>query len=57
MALIDDVIITIKAGDGGNGGMSFRTDYGNIKRLPDGGNGGRGGSIYLSGTSNLNDLS
>lgn len=57
MALIDDVIIRIKAGNGGDGGKSFHQNYGSVKRSPDGGSGGRGGDIYFTGTSNLNDLS
>jgi len=57
MALIDDVIIRVKAGDGGDGGRSFHQNYGSISTTPDGGSGGRGGNIYFEGTSNLNDLS
>src|SRR3989344_4395298 len=57
MALIDDVIIRVKAGDGGDGGRSFNQNYGSISTTPDGGSGGRGGNIYFEGTSNLNDLS
>jgi GTPase len=57
MALVDDVIIKIAAGNGGNGGRSFHQNYGSIKSTGDGGNGGRGGNIYFEGTSNLNDLS
>lgn len=57
MALVDDVTIKIKAGDGGNGGRAFHTNYGSIKSIPDGGNGGYGGDVFFEGTSNLNDLS
>ncbi len=57
MALIDDVIIKVKAGNGGNGGSSWHQNYGSIKRTADGGDGGRGGSIYFEGTANLHDLS
>jgi len=56
MALIDDITIRIKAGDGGNGGKSFHQNYGTIHSIGDGGNGGRGANIYFEGTSNLNDL-
>jgi len=57
MALIDDVVIKVKAGTGGNGGKSYKTYFGSTNRHPDGGNGGRGGNIYFEGTANLNDLS
>lgn len=57
MALVDDVTIKIKAGDGGNGGRAFHTNYGSMRTVPDGGNGGYGGDVFFEGTSNLNDLS
>lgn len=57
MALIDDVHITVKAGDGGNGGTAKKQLFGSKKTAPDGGNGGNGGSVYFKGTSNLSDLS
>ena len=46
--LIDEVEITVKAGDGGNGAATFRGG-GRSKGGPDGGNGGDGGSIYFQG--------
>ncbi len=52
MALIDDVTIRIKAGNGGQGGQSFSSGV-----APDGGNGGDGGDIYLEGSTNVADLS
>lgn len=57
MALIDDVTIKIKAGNGGNGGKSYHQNYGSVKRTGDGGNGGFGGDIFFEGTPNLHDLS
>ena len=52
----DHTKIYVKAGDGGNGAIHFRrekfTPYGG----PDGGDGGRGGSIYMEADSNLNTL-
>lgn len=57
MALIDDVTIRIKAGDGGAGGRAFASYYGSTKRHPDGGDGGNGGNIYFQGTANVSDLS
>lgn len=51
--LVDDVIITVKAGDGGNGAVAFFPQKGG----PCGGNGGKGGDIYLIGTSDIEALS
>jgi GTP-binding protein len=53
--LIDEVKIKIKSGDGGNGCVSFDPTKGR-QGLPDGGNGGKGGDIYLKGTSDLSAL-
>lgn len=50
--LIDDVIITVKAGDGGNGAVTFHPMRGG----PSGGNGGRGGDIYLIGVDDIGAL-
>jgi GTP-binding protein len=55
--LVDDVVITVKAGNGGNGAVTFEHRRGSIKTPPDGGNGGNGGSIYLQGSSQISDLS
>jgi len=56
MKFLDQVKIYIKAGDGGNGSPSFRREkfieYGG----PDGGDGGKGGSIILKSERNLNTL-
>ena len=46
---ITEINIKFIAGNGGNGKVSF---YKN-RRGPDGGNGGKGGSIYVSSTSNI----
>ncbi len=54
--LIDDVVITVKAGNGGNGAVSFRQNEGNPKGGPDGGNGGNGGDVYLVGVDDLSAL-
>ena len=54
--LVDNVTITVKAGDGGNGSASLSHNAGNYKGGPDGGNGGNGGNIYFQGSNNLNDL-
>ncbi|MBU3978877.1 GTPase ObgE [Patescibacteria group bacterium] len=51
--LVDDVIISVKAGDGGNGAVAFFPNKGG----PAGGNGGKGGDIYLIGSSDIEALS
>lgn len=55
--MIDDVRITVKAGDGGDGKVSFRRLKFLPKGGPDGGDGGAGGSVYLVGNKDLNTLS
>ena len=56
MKFLDQVKIYVKAGNGGHGSPSFRREkfieYGG----PDGGDGGRGGSILLRSERNLNTL-
>ncbi|HVZ58616.1 MAG TPA: GTPase ObgE [Patescibacteria group bacterium] len=54
--LVDDIVITIKAGNGGDGAISFRRNEGNPRGGPDGGNGGNGGDIYLVGVNDLTAL-
>ena len=56
MAFIDDTFITVKGGKGGDGAKSFHVNFGSMRRSPDGGNGGNGGSVYFEGSHNLNDL-
>ncbi len=48
--LIDEVEISVKAGDGGNGKVSFGKGR---KSGPDGGNGGKGGDVYIKASSDL----
>ena len=56
MKFLDQVKIYVKAGDGGSGSPSFRREkfieYGG----PDGGDGGKGGSVILKSEQNLNTL-
>jgi len=54
--LIDEVYITIKGGDGGNGIVHFYNDAFRPKGGPDGGNGGDGGSVYFEGVSDISKL-
>jgi len=53
---IDEAKIWIKAGDGGNGCLSFRREKYVPKGGPDGGNGGKGGNIYFQAVKNLDTL-
>ncbi len=52
----DHIKIYVKAGDGGNGSIHFRREKFVPFGGPDGGDGGRGGSVYLEATSHLNTL-
>src|SRR5215210_3424320 len=52
----DRAKIWVKAGNGGNGSASFRHEKFIPKGGPDGGDGGRGGSIYLRVNPDLNTL-
>lgn len=56
MKFVDEVSIHVKAGDGGNGLMSFRREKFIEKGGPNGGDGGDGGSIYMEADANLNTL-
>lgn len=53
--LIDDITIRVKAGNGGRGAVAFNKNK--MMLGPVGGNGGRGGSIYFEGVSDLSALS
>lgn len=52
----DHTKIYVKAGDGGDGSAHFRREKFTPFGGPDGGDGGRGGSVYLEATSNINTL-
>lgn len=54
--MIDEARFFVKAGDGGDGRVSFRREKFIPRGGPDGGDGGRGGSIFLETDSNLNTL-
>ena len=56
MKFVDEVSIVVKAGDGGNGCMSFRSEKFIEFGGPNGGDGGDGGSIYMEADVNLNTL-
>ena len=56
MKFIDEAKIYIKAGDGGNGAATFRREKYIPMGGPNGGDGGRGGSIYAVADRNINTL-
>ena len=56
MKFLDQVKIYIKAGDGGSGSPSFRREKFIEFGGPDGGDGGKGGSVVLKSERNLNTL-
>lgn len=56
MNFIDKVEVSVAAGDGGNGRMSFRQEKFVSKGGPDGGDGGRGGDVVLVASRNQNTL-
>lgn len=56
MRFIDSIKMTVKAGRGGNGCMSFLRERFRPNGGPDGGNGGRGGSVVFEATANLQTL-
>ncbi|MBU1710985.1 MAG: GTPase ObgE [Proteobacteria bacterium] len=56
MAFIDEAKFYVKAGDGGNGCVSFRREKYVPKGGPDGGDGGRGGSVFIEASKRLFSL-
>ena len=56
MKFLDQVKIYIKAGNGGDGSPSFRREKFIEFGGPDGGDGGKGGSVILKSEQNLNTL-
>ena len=56
MAFIDEAKFFVKAGDGGNGCVSFRREKYVPKGGPNGGDGGRGGDVIIVAKSSLNSL-
>lgn len=56
MKFVDEAVIRVEAGDGGNGIVSFRREKYIPRGGPDGGDGGDGGNVYLRADTNLNTL-
>ena len=56
MKFIDEATIRVFAGDGGNGIASFRREKYEPMGGPNGGDGGRGGSIYVESDEKINTL-
>ena len=56
MQFIDEAIIHVKAGDGGNGSAAFRREDGVPRGGPSGGDGGDGGNIIVVADPNLSSL-
>lgn len=54
--IVDKVKITIKAGDGGNGAVSFRREKYVSAGGPDGGDGGHGGNVLFVGDEGMRTL-
>jgi GTP-binding protein len=56
MKFVDEATIRVEAGNGGAGALSFRREKFVPMGGPDGGDGGRGGDVYLVGRDDLNTL-
>jgi GTP-binding protein len=56
MKFVDEAVIDVVAGKGGNGSASFRREKFIPFGGPDGGDGGRGGSVYAVADRNINTL-
>ena len=56
MKFVDEAIVRVKAGNGGNGCLSFRREKFVAKGGPDGGDGGNGGSVFLVADDATNTL-
>ena len=53
---IDSAKISVQAGNGGPGAVSFRREKYVAKGGPNGGDGGKGGNVYITANQNLHTL-
>jgi GTP-binding protein len=56
MKFLDQAKVFVRSGDGGNGAVSFRREKFIEFGGPDGGDGGRGGDVFVEAVDNLNTL-
>ena len=56
MKFVDEAVVTVRAGNGGDGCMSFRREKYIPKGGPDGGDGGKGGNVVLTAHGELTTL-
>lgn len=56
MKFLDEAKIYVKSGDGGGGAVSFRREKYIEFGGPNGGDGGRGGNVYVEAVEGLNTL-
>jgi GTP-binding protein len=56
VVFVDEVVITVKAGDGGNGCLAFRREKFVPRGGPSGGDGGKGGDVLIEGSQQHNTL-
>jgi GTP-binding protein len=56
MNFVDQAVISVQSGKGGTGCLSFRREKYIPRGGPDGGNGGKGGEVYLRAVNGLNTL-